>query len=323
MGLLELREAKGFGMTGLAIEDLLRGLTGGMPLEHFNDEVRERRMAHFKAAIEPTLLETAFNLPQLERLLREESRLTPYIDIFDGTHLRQFGDQQRKPGQTNFDVVADNLLRGATIRIRNAEQFDPRLGELTSTIARHFAGRCSGNVYLTPPGKAGFPPHFDTTDVFVVQCIGKKHWRIYDHYTNMSELPLAEAHWEPERFKPTSPPRDFELGLGDVLYLPRGVMHEAFCTDRESMHLTISLASLTFADLLRRAIGSLAATDIELRRRVPWVAANDDAETERLAQQAKDRLVRLATHSDLSELLRQERPAPVQSPDVPARSQSP
>jgi ribosomal protein L16 Arg81 hydroxylase len=185
-----------------------------------------------------------------------------------------------------------------------------RLGELTRGIERHFVGRCSGNIYLTPPGKVGFPPHFDLTDVFVVQCSGKKHWRIYDHYTNMSELPLAEGNWEPERFKPTSAPRDFELGRGDVLYLPRGVMHEAFCTDRESMHLTISLASLTFADLLRRAISSAAATDVDLRRRVPWFAADDDGETERLGQQAKDRLLRLATDSDLSGLLRQERPAP-------------
>jgi ribosomal protein L16 Arg81 hydroxylase len=287
-----------------------------MPLEDFNDQVRERRLAHFKAAIEPTLLDSLFNVPRLEHLLHRESRLTPHIDIFDGTDLRQFIDQQRKSGQTNFDVVADHLRRGATIRIRDAEKFDPQLGELTKGIERHFVGRCSGNVYLTPPGKAGFPPHFDTTDVFVVQCAGKKHWRIYDHYANMSELPLAEAHWEPERFKPTSPPRDFELCRGDVLYLPRGVMHEAFCTDRESMHLTISLASLTFADLLRKAIASAAATDIELRRRVPWVTADDDDEAQRLAQLAKDRLVRLATDSDLPGLLRQEHPAPLQAPDV-------
>ncbi len=309
-------------MTAHAIEDVLQGLIGGMPLEDFNQQIRERRTAHFKAAVEPTLLESIFNLPQLERLLQDENRLTPHIDIFDGTHLRQLVEQQRKPGQTNFDVVADNLLRGATIRVRNAEKFDPRLDELTKSIERRFVGRCSGNVYLTPPEKAGFPAHFDTTDVFVVQCIGKKHWRIYDHYTNMSELPLPDAGWEPGRFEPTSPPRDFELSRGDVLYLPRGVMHEAFCADRESMHLTISLASLTFADLLRKAIAAAAAADIELRRRVPWFVADDDGETERLAQRAKERLVRLAIDSDLSGLLRQEHPVPVQPPDVPTTSES-
>ena len=230
--------------------------------------------------------------------------------------MRQFADQQRKSGQTNFDIVADNLLRGATIRIRNAEKFDPQLGELTrasSDISSDGAAAMSTSRRPERPAS----PHISTSPTCSwssapARSIGEST----TSYTNMSELPLAEAHWEPERFKPTSPPRDFELCRGDVLYLPRGVMHEAFCTDRESMHLTISLASLTFADLLRKAIASAAATDIELRRRVPWFAADDDGEAERLAQQAKDRLVRLATDSDLPGLLRQEHPAPLQAPDV-------
>ena len=290
-------------MSAHGVEEVLHSLIGRMPLEDFNEQVRERRMAHFESAIQPSLLETVFNVTRLERLLHREPRLMSSVDIFDGTHLLQFTEQQRRPGQTNFDFVSESLLRGATIRMRNAEKFDAGLGELTQRIERRFVGRCGGNLYLTPPGKAGFPPHFDMTDVFVVQCSGKKHWRIYDHYTNKSELPLAEGKWEPERFIPTEPPRDFELNRGDVLYLPRGVMHEAFCTDRESMHLTISLASLTIADLIRKAIASAAASDIELRRRVPWIAANEAGETERLAREAKDRLVRLASDTDLSQLL--------------------
>jgi ribosomal protein L16 Arg81 hydroxylase len=288
-----------------------------LSLDDFNSRVREREMAHFKGAIGPTLLQSVFNLPRLERLLHEDNRLTPYIDIYDGTDLRQVVEQQRKPGQTNFDVVADRLRHGATIRIRSADRFDAPLRELIENVERRLVGRCDGNVYLTPPEKAGFPPHFDITDVFVVQCIGKKHWRIYDEYRNRAELPLPDAGWEPERFAPTSAPRDVELRAGDVLYLPRGVMHEAFCRDRESMHVTIGLAPLTFADLLRKAVAAAAASHIELRRRVPWSAA-DDAETERLAQQAQDLLVRLAADADLAALLRHERPTAVPAADLPA-----
>ncbi len=304
-----------------AAEDVLHGLMGGIPLQDFNERIREQRVAHFKAALAPKLLDGIFSVPRIERLLREDSRVSEYIDVFDGTHLRQFVAQQRKPGQTHFDVVAEFLRRGATIRVRSAEAFDPALGELLQALERHFIGRCSGNAYLTPPGKAGFSPHFDLTDVFVVQCAGKKHWRIYDRYTNMAELPLAEARWDAERFKPSSPPRDFELNRGDVLYLPCGVMHEAFCTDRESMHLTISLASLNYADLLRKAIATAAAADIELRRRVPWSATDDPAAIATLAQHAKELLVRLAADADLSSLLRQERPPPLPAADGPSGSQ--
>jgi hypothetical protein len=53
--------------------------------------------------------------------------------------------------------------------------------------------------------------------------------------------------WDPERFKPLSVPDPITLSAGDVLYMPRGVMHQAFCIERESMHLTISLMPLTVA----------------------------------------------------------------------------
>ena len=74
-------------MTAGAVGDVVHGLTGGMPLADFNSRVREREAAHFKAAIAATLLQTVFNLPRLERLLHEDNRLTPYIDIYDGTDL--------------------------------------------------------------------------------------------------------------------------------------------------------------------------------------------------------------------------------------------
>jgi hypothetical protein len=292
-------------MRAHGVEDILRGLTGSTPLEEFNDHVRERQLAHFESAIASRLLDDVFSLARLENLLRDDPRVAAFIDVYDGTQLRQLGERQ----QSIFDAVSVCLSRGATIRLRGVEKLDPAFGDLAAAIERHFVGRCSGNVYLTPPGKAGFPPHFDGTDVFVVQCLGRKHWRIYEHYANKAELPLADTRWEPGRFEPSSPPRHFALAPGDVLYLPRGVMHEAFCTDRESMHLTISLASLTFADLLQKAIGSAAAADVELRRRVPW-SATDDGERERLAGLAKDRLLRIALDSDLSGLLRAEQPQP-------------
>jgi len=291
-----------------AVHDVLHGLLGGMPPAQFDAQIRERRAAHFRAALPPAVLDAVFSVARFERLLRDNEGLAPYLDVFDGTDLRQYVDR-RQPGQPHLALVAEYLRVGATVRLRSAETFDAELGALTKSLERELGGRCSGNVYLTPPGKAGFPPHFDLTDVFVIQCAGKKHWRLYERYTNMTELPLGDARWDPVRFKPASPPQDLYLNRGDVLYLPRGYMHEAFCEDRESLHLTISLASLTFADLLRKAVGAAAAADIELRRHVPWPAAADDAAPARAAEQAKALLARLAADTDFAELLRRERPA--------------
>jgi hypothetical protein len=290
-----------------AVNDVLHGLLGGMSPAQFDEQIRERRAAHFKGTLPPAVLDGLFSVARFERLLRANETLAAYLDVFDGKDLRQYVDL-RRPGQTHLDLVAEYLRRGATVRLRSAEAFDAELGALTKSLERQLGGRCSGNVYVTPPAKAGFPPHFDLTDVFVIQCAGKKHWRLYERYTNMTELPLGDTRWDAERCKPTSPPEDLYLNRGDVLYLPRGYMHEAFCEDRESMHLTISLASLTFADLLRNAVGCAAAADIELRRRIPWPAVDDAAATARLAEQAKALLLRLAADADLADVLRRERP---------------
>jgi ribosomal protein L16 Arg81 hydroxylase len=289
------------------VTDVLRGLTGGLRLEDFDEQVREKRVAHFKAAFTPELLESVLTVARFERLLHENAQLTPNIDIFDGTDLRRLADQPRKQGQANFDVVAESLRRGATVRVRGVEKFDPQLGALLKGIEGFLAGQCDGNVYLTPPRGMGFPPHFDVTDVFVVQCAGKKHWKIHDRYAGMTELPLADAGWEPGRFEPESTPRDFELNRGDVLYVPRGVMHSAHCSDRESMHLTIGLAPLTVADLLHSLIAGAAAVDVDLRRRVPTSATGAD-NVQRLTQLVKDRLLRLAADPEIVALLQGQRP---------------
>jgi hypothetical protein len=97
------------------------------------------------------------------------------------------------------------------------------------------------------------------------------------------------------------------LQEGDVLYMPRGTMHRAFCTGYESMHLTISLMPLTFADLLRQEIRRIAAADTDLRRRVPWSVDDSADRLDALAQEVSVRLVDLARRLDVRAALRSER----------------
>lgn len=85
----------------------------------------------------------------------------------------------------------------------------------------------------------GFAPHFDDVDVYVLQTEGRKRWRVY--------APLA-GHALPRYSS-----RDFvdaEIGSslldvvlepGDLLYLPRGTIHQAESRpDGPSLHLTVS-----------------------------------------------------------------------------------
>jgi ribosomal protein L16 Arg81 hydroxylase len=295
-------------MTAVYSEPLLRRLTGSMSLQEFNRDFRERQVGFFANAIPPDELRELFSLPRLEALFANEAVLAPYVDIFDGQHLRRLVDVQRKSGKSCLEVANECLAGGATIRVRDADRFDGHLSRFSGGVQRKFVADVQVNVYLTPPGRNGFPPHFDITDAFVIQCLGSKAWRFYPEYSNMVELPMADTNWEPDRYQPSGPAEAFTLAQGDVLYLPRGAMHQASCTERESMHLTVSIAPMTVADVLVKAVRRAAESDIELRRRVPWTDEQDGVSPD-LVLALRKALLNLPQCVDFRELLRAEHPA--------------
>ncbi len=285
---------------------LSRRLIGEMTIQDFNRDVRERRVVKFDAAIGPEALGELCSLSRLESALAREAVPTVYVDVFTGGQLAKLDDVQQMDGKSSLAVVAANIRRGATIRVRDIQKFDARLNRFAGEIQRLFAAHSQINAYLTPPAESGFPPHFDTTDVFILQCAGRKQWTVFHDYVDRTELPLMDTPWEPNRYRPAAPGEDMTLCPGDVLYLPRGTMHQAYCTDRESMHLTIGMVPVTFADLLARELRRIAGTDVELRRRVPWSVGSGDGELSALTDRVRAQWMALASQIDVAEALRAE-----------------
>jgi ribosomal protein L16 Arg81 hydroxylase len=294
-------------MAALDVQTLARGLIGTMEIQNFNSEVRERKAAKFEAAVGLEHLDQLFSLSRLESLIKSETVPNVNIDLFDHGNLRRLVDVQHKSGKSGLAVVAGNFRNGATIRVRDVDKFDAPLGVFAREVQRFFTAQSQINVYLTPPAKTGFPPHFDTTDVFIVQCLGSKDWEIVHDYSAKMELPLMETVWDPERFRPSAPGEAITLHPGDVLYLPRGAMHRAACTERESMHLTISIVPLTFADLIAKTLKLAAEGDAEYRRRVPWSLESDERELEKVAAKVKNQIRKLADQVDTGAVLQTQR----------------
>src|SRR5690606_7661104 len=111
----------------------------------------------------------------------------------------------------------------------------------STSVSHNFHCKANINAYLTPTGMKGFPPHFDNTDVFILQTLGVKHWNIFEDYSNSMELPLRDTPWNPDKYHPGVNKQLVELHPGDILYIPRGGMHSAACRAGLSLHLTISL----------------------------------------------------------------------------------
>ncbi len=82
-------------------------------------------------------------------------------------------------------------------------------------------------------------PHHDDIEAFVIQLEGTKQWLIYKpthELANEYTLANKEAVQEPLM--------DITLNPGDILYFPRGYIHQAktpkLAKDSYSTHITIS-----------------------------------------------------------------------------------
>jgi hypothetical protein len=54
-----------------------------------------------------------------------------------------------------------------------------------------------------------------------------------------------------------------------MLYMPRGVLHEAFALGCSSLHITVAVSVFRWVDLLRAALASVTSEDVRFREAVP------------------------------------------------------
>jgi hypothetical protein len=270
-------------------------LTGPWSIERFNGELRERRFAHFAGALTSQQAARVYDQRRLDAALAGAVIPPHFIDIYSGNQLVKLADVQNKSAQTGSALIVSHLRQGATIRVRELQMFDAGIAALVQDVQRRFDARSQINLYLTPPSSTGFPPHFDITDVFILQCAGAKTWTVFERYADRQSLPLMETAWEPARYQPQDAGESKVLEAGDVLYLPRGTMHAAACLHQMSLHLTIGLTPLTVADVMIREVKRLAQANVQLRQRAAWTQAGDATA---LGAQIKEHFRELAANAD-------------------------
>uniref|UniRef100_A0A5B7C259 Bifunctional lysine-specific demethylase and histidyl-hydroxylase n=1 Tax=Davidia involucrata TaxID=16924 RepID=A0A5B7C259_DAVIN len=163
--------------------------------------------------------------------------------------------------QAHQFLYTDDTLRceeayteGYTVALRGVEFRFESIAAIADGLASLFGQPSAGaNIYLTPPNSQGLARHCDDHCVLVCQLIGVKRWTIYPQLSlQLPRLyePVDSLHdLEVERLRMDGC-KQFLLKEGDVLYIPRGFVHEA-CTvvDNDgpnetagfSLHLTLSI----------------------------------------------------------------------------------
>jgi hypothetical protein len=210
-----------------------------------------------------------------------------------------------KHGDENFHAVADvrriseEYRRGATVALPAMHRTWKPLGLFCDALQAYFDHPAHANVYITPGNAAGFTPHYDVHEVFVLQIAGNKRWSIY---APVIELPHRNQVFTPQAYTGQSPVAEVELHAGDLLYLPRGFLHSTTTSDSFSAHVTIGITVYTGVDLVKELLAS-AIEDPALRRALPPGFATRAELKGPLQERFTAGIARLAQQHDAARLL--------------------
>uniref|UniRef100_A0A8B9ZJI5 Bifunctional lysine-specific demethylase and histidyl-hydroxylase n=1 Tax=Anas platyrhynchos TaxID=8839 RepID=A0A8B9ZJI5_ANAPL len=177
-----------------------------------------------------------------------------------------------KEGKVNYmQLKKDFDQKKATIQFHQPQRFKEELWKIQEKLECYFGSLVGSNVYITPQGSQGLPPHYDDVEVFILQLEGEKHWRLYKPTVHLAREYNVES--EDRIGKPT---HEFVLKPGDLLYFPRGTIHQADTPPgiSYSTHVTISTyQNNSWGDFLLDAIPGLvfdtAKEDVALRTSIP------------------------------------------------------
>jgi ribosomal protein L16 Arg81 hydroxylase len=180
--------------------------------------------------------------------------------------------------------IYDRYRRGATIVMNSLHSRWEPLQRLAETLGMEIGAVTNANVYITPGGAQGFPRHHDDHDVLVTQVFGSKEWRLYGI---RHQLPVDSGRYQETSSGSSRVRQKFCLETGDLLYLPRGIIHAASSQQTASIHCTIGIRPLLWGKVLKDAISEILDEDIQFRRSLPIGIAHNPAAPELIANRVR------------------------------------
>lgn len=250
---------------------LFQAILDPIPLNQFYSEYWERKPLLVKAKGNKKRYANLLSLESIRKMTKDHPQyfaqdlnVTRYQKDKEGVKRRitldklpngtGTGDAEDvKPIRVDPSELWSNYDKGCTVRLLCPHKHSDAIHALLSTLELELQCMVGANAYLTPPkASQGFAPHYDDIEAFCLQLEGSKRWKVYP--PNL-ELPrVSSEDFTPEDLEGKTPVMDVTLEEGDLLYMPRGWIHQA-CTLRDdnehSLHLTISaMQQWAWVDLL-------------------------------------------------------------------------
>jgi hypothetical protein len=242
--------------------------------EHFLSEVYGNRSYSFTddafgaaSALDWTdinsILENHWHDPTVVRLVNDNK---PVLSS-------EYVKPRRWRGKLEVADFYKNLKQGASIVVEDVAAWQPSLLNLALQFEAVLHEPVETQLFISGPYASGFGLHWDPYDVFAVQLLGQRRWKLYGR-TRESPLLVDKA-------APDSPDLELveqvELHEGDTLYVPRGWWHDAGVAKQPSAHLTLVVPKRTGVDFLAW-LGEEIRADSVARLDLPRFGNNEQRE---------------------------------------------
>ena len=211
----------------------------GMSPAQFRERYFEQQPFVQKAAMAARPLKWS----DIDVLLQQVEPVHPFVKLFNNGEVPEdayaedafeFGLQRRRLNKAAF---YRQMQAGATLVFNRLENFSVPAQRLCREVGRFAGHQTNSNAYLTFGGQGTFGKHWDVHDVFAIQLIGRKRWRVF-----APTMPLPLSHQTSDQRSndcPPNPVMDVTLEAGDLLYLPRGWWHQVIPFDEGSFHVSV------------------------------------------------------------------------------------
>jgi len=172
--------------------------------------------------------------------LLEEILQKNHPDCWLPYHGRLPEEKMLRQGTLSVGQAQRGVQEGRTLLVRHSEQAHSALAEIAKDFRESFHLPVDIQLYYTPGGEEGFDWHYDLEDVFVIQSVGEKEFRLKANTVAPRPLPRPlpkDLHFEEERNRMEI---RCLLKAGDWLYIPSGYWHKARALST-SAHLSVGV----------------------------------------------------------------------------------
>ncbi|GAB3244603.1 hypothetical protein GCM10027346_42370 [Hymenobacter seoulensis] len=244
------------------LSDLIQPIS----IEDFEAHYWEKQFIHINRD-NPDFFSSLFSIEDLDSLLAYNRPRGNSLRVVKSQQPMNPTIYENPDGSLNLNQLYAAYADGYTIVVNEIQRFWDPIKMLVENIRNYMSHNTVANLYLTPENEKALSPHYDSHDVFALQISGEKHWILYDdtHF----KTPLLNSFQPVFQREHLTGAKEITMRAGDILYMPRGVPHEAYTTDKSSMHITIGVHSTQWIDFIAKSLINLSQQHIELRRALP------------------------------------------------------